>query len=297
MTTDTDNWSTVLFADICRSTFLFESLGDQAALALITEALRLASKEAIALHGQVIGTIGDEVMCTFDSPENALLAANRIHATIQHHPKMQTHHLAMRIGIHSGPVLTTTDNVYGTTVNVAARLAQQAKANQSLLCASTVAYSRGGYAGEFRPIGWLNLPGKTGAFDVHELIAPGNKDEVTEVALVQQKPTSAFLLTLRCSNKTVQLNPMMVRYLLGRGEECNHVVDHPTVSREHAEIRYQNGKFLLRDFSTNGSVVVQDQSNTNLHRSSIVLSNKGQIHLGRTGRLPQFRIDYICARR
>lgn len=297
MTFNTNNWSTVLFADICQSTFLFESLGDQAALELITEALRLSSNEAKQLHGQVIGTIGDEVMCTFDSPENALLAANRIHATIQQHPQMQAHHLAMRIGINSGPVLTTADNVYGTTVNLAARLAQQAKANQSLISASTVTYSQNKYSGEIRSIGWLNLPGKAGAFNVHELIAPENKGDVTQVALIQQRKTTAFLLTLRFINQHVQLNPMMVRYLLGRGDECDQVIDHPTISREHAEIRYENGKFLLRDFSTNGSVVIQDQESTNLHRSSIDLSNKGQIFLGRTGRMPQFRIDYICARR
>jgi len=295
MTFDTNNWSTVLFADICQSTSLFERLGDRAALELITEALRLSSKEAGALQGQIIGTIGDEVMCTFESPENALLAANRIHATIAQDPKMQAHHLAMRIGINSGPVLATSDNVYGTTVNIAARLAQQAKANQSLVSANTVAYSQNNYAGEFRPIGWLNLPGKAGAFNVHELIAPEGKDEVTEVALIQQKQSNAYLLTLRSFNNRVQLNPMMVRFLLGRGEECDQVVDHPTISREHAEIRYQNGKFLLRDFSTNGSVVIQDQKSSSLHRSAIELSNKGQIYLGRTNHLSQFRIDYLCA--
>ncbi len=297
MTFDTNNWSTVLFADICQSTSLFERLGDRAALELITEALRLSSDEAVKLQGQVIGTIGDEVMCTFDSPENALQAANRMHATIQHQPRMQTHRLAMRIGINSGPVLTTDDNVYGTTVNIAARLAQQAKANQSLVSANTVAYSQNRYAGEFRPIGWLNLPGKAGAFNVHELIAPGDKDEVTEVALVPLKRTTAFQLSLRFFDHQVQLNPMLVRYLLGRGEECDQVIDHPTVSREHAEIRYQDGKFQLRDFSTNGSVVVQDETSTRLHRSAIDLSDKGQIFLGRTERLPQFRIDFVCARR
>lgn len=296
MTFDTNNWSTVLFADICQSTSLFERLGDRAALELITEALRLSSDEAVKLQGQVIGTIGDEVMCIFACPENALLAANRIHATIQQHPQMQAQRLAMRIGINSGPVLTTDDSVYGTTVNIAARLAQQAKANQSLVAAHTVAYSQNKYAGEFRSIGWLNLPGKAGALDVHELIAPEDKDEVTEVALVALKKATAFQLTLRFANHQTQLNPMLVRYLLGRGDECDQVIDHPTVSREHAEIRYQNGTFLLRDFSTNGSVVIQDQSSTRLHRSTLDLSDKGQIFLGRTDRLPQFCIDFVCAR-
>jgi len=297
MTFDTNNWSTVLFADICQSTFLFEHLGDQAALELITEALQLSSDIASSLHGKVIGTIGDEVMCTFDSPKNALLAANRIHTVIHQHPKMHKHHIAMRIGVNSGPVLTTDDNVYGTTVNVAARLAQQAKANQSLVSDNTVSYCKNSRAGEFRPIGLLNLRGKAGAMNVHELIAPGDKDEVTEVALIQQPKPSIFLLTLRFGNQKIQLNPMMVRYLLGRGEECDQILDHPTVSREHADIRYQNGLFVLRDFSTNGSVVVQDQKSTRLHRSSIELHHKGQIYLGRTARISQLRIDYSCAQR
>lgn len=297
MTFNTNNWSTVLFADICQSTFLFETLGDRAALDLITAALELSSEVATQQSGQVIGTIGDEVLCTFESPENALHAANQIHAIIHQQPAMQAHHLAMRIGINSGPVLETGDNVYGSTVNIAARLAQQAKANQTLVSAHTVAHSQSKYSGEFRPIGWLNLSGKAGAFNVHELIAPENQDEVTEVALIQEIKTNAFLLTLRFANHQVQLNPMLVRYLLGRGEECDRVFDHPTISREHAELLYQNGKFLLRDFSTNGSVVFQAGKSVRLHRSSMELRHKGEIYLGRTDRMALFCISFDCALR
>ena len=236
-------------------------------------------------------------MCTFASPEAAMQAANQIHAIMQDRAELKSHHLAMRIGINSGPVIETDNNVYGSTVNIAARLAQQAKANQTLVSANTVAYCQNKHAGEFRSVGWLNLPGKAGAFNVHELIPPESGTEVTEVAFVREIKTSAFLLTLKFMTQQVQLNPMLVRYLLGRGEECDQIVDHPTVSREHAELRYQSGKFVLRDFSTNGSVVVHQGKTTRLHRSAMELIHKGEIYLGRTDNMRQFRIDYNCAQR
>jgi predicted component of type VI protein secretion system len=82
---------------------------------------------------------------------------------------------------------------------------------------------------------------------------------------------------------------------MGRGEACDQIIDHPTISREHAEILYRNGQFRLRDFSTNGSVIVQDNNIIHLHRSTIELKDKGDIYLGRTTRSPQFRITFSCA--
>ena len=115
---------TILFADICRSTVLFNKLGDQAALDLVMQAMHLAGDIAVQNKGTVVGTIGDEVMCTFDAPVDALITANQIHHQMHNNNSMQEHQLAMRVGINSGAVINLSDSVYGDAVNITARLAQ-----------------------------------------------------------------------------------------------------------------------------------------------------------------------------
>jgi class 3 adenylate cyclase len=296
MENNPDTRSTILFADICRSTVLFDQLGDHDAHELITSALQLARLIVAQHSGEVIGTIGDEIMCTFKTPEDALHTANQIHLKIQQQGSMRKHQLAMRIGINSGPVLVTPDGVHGTTVNIAARIAQQAKANQSLVSANTVISTSDNFSGQLRLIGRLSLKGKAGAVSVHELIVPESREEITQVNSIRIVKPRSFLLTISYLSRQIRLDPMLVRYLFGRSNNCDQVIDHPTISREHAEILYRNGRFLLRDFSTNGSIIIQGNKVTQLHRSSTELIDDGDIYLGRTGRIPRFRIAFSCIR-
>jgi adenylate cyclase len=285
---------TVLFADICRSTVLFNRLGDQDALKLIMKTLELAGEIVTRQHGTIIGTIGDEIMCTFIKPEDALIAARQIHKMMQQNTVMQSNQLAMRLGINSGTVVSLSDNVYGDTVNIAARLAQEAKANQTLVSSSTIASIDEILRDQIRHIGQINLRGKAGAIEVHELLETDTEEEITEVSSNEELVTRSFLMTARYRTREMRFDPMLIRFLFGRGQDCDQTIDHPTISREHAEIVYRNGQFLLRDFSTNGSYVIQGDNKEQIHRSSIELKGHGQIFLGRTLDQPDFCIEFTC---
>jgi len=285
---------TVLFADICRSTFLFDRLGDQEATDLIMKALELSGQIVTDQHGTVIGTIGDEVMCTFNSAADALIAARQIHKMMQQNVLMQANQLAMRVGINSGTVVSLSNTVYGDTVNIAARLAQQAKANQSLLSSNTIALIDDILLDQIRHIGQINLRGKAGAVEVHELLETDTEEEITEVATNEELVTRSFLMTARYRTREMRFDPMLVRFLFGRGQDCDQAIDHPTISREHAEFLYRNGQFLLRDFSTNGSIVIQDGGSEQIHRTSVELKGKGQIYLGRTFDQADYCIEFTC---
>ena len=285
---------TVLFADICRSTSLFDKLGDQAALNLIMDAIQLVGEIVEQNHGTIIGTIGDEVMCTFNAPEEALMVAGQIHAQMKNNTTMKTHQLAMRVGINRGPVISASNSVYGDTVNVAARLAQQAKANQSLVASATILSIRESLRSQLRPVGPISLQGKAGAIEVHEVLEPGLEEEITEVATTNEIVSRSFLMTARYQSRQMRFDPMLVRFLFGRGMDCDQVINHPTVSREHAEFVYRNGQFIFRDFSCNGSFVVQGNKTEKLHRSSFALRGIGKIYLGRTLGYPQYCIKFSC---
>ena len=285
---------TILFADLCRSTSLFDQLGDEAALALEMDALQMAGNIAKEHNGKVIGTIGDEVMCTFDSTEAALLTANDIHAQIRLKANLKEHHLAMRVGINQGPVVRSDESVYGDVVNIAARLAQQAKANQSLVSTETLEHVGDKFNDQLRPLGKISLQGKAGMIEVHELLTEEDTGEITEVVLTEEKPSRAYLMTVQFLTRQMRFDPMLVRFLFGRSIDCDQPMDHPTISREHAELTYRNGQFELRDFSSNGTVVVHGNKIEPVHRSSFVLRDKGEIYLGRTLHQRQFRIEYNC---
>lgn len=285
---------TILFADICRSTVLFEKLGDQAALDLVMETLQLAGGIAINNHGTVIGTIGDEVLCTFKQAKDALMTANQLHSEMQKNALTQKHQLALRVGINSGPVVSVKDNVYGDTVNIAARLAQQAKAHQSLVSSDTIASVNENIRSQVRFVGKISLQGKAGLIEVHELLQTDAEEAITEVATTDAIPARSFLMTARYQSRRMRFDPMLVRFLFGRGVDCDQVINHPTISREHAEFLYRNGQFILRDFSTNGSVVVQNNKTRQLHRTSMELRGTGKIYFGKTINQLQFCIEFTC---
>jgi adenylate cyclase len=233
-------------------------------------------------------------MCTFNAPEEALITASQFHSKIKNSTAMNTHQLAMRVGINSGPVVSVSNSVYGDTVNIAARLAQQAKANQSLVASGTILSIKESLRDQLRPVGRISLQGKAGAIEVHELLEPGSEEEITEVATTNEIVSRSFLMTARYQSRQMRFDPMLVRFLFGRSVDCDQVINHPTVSREHAEFLYRNGQFIFRDFSSNGSTVVQGEKTEKLHRSSFELRGVGKIYLGRTLGFPQHCIKFTC---
>ena len=70
-------------------------------------------------------------------------------------------------------------------------------------------------------------------------------------------------------------------FLLGRGPQCDLVVNARNASRVHAKIEYRRGKFILLDESTNGTYVrTEDGKEIFLRREDLKLSGEGVISLG-----------------
>src|SRR2546428_11975011 len=129
--------ATVLFADVSGSTKLYETAGDAAALTAIGRCIERMRKAAESTGGRVVKTIGDEVMVLFPSPDAAAGAASEMHATIEQLPEVGGTRLGVRIGFHSGPVIQRDNDVFGDTVNMAARLVEQAVKGQIIISHET----------------------------------------------------------------------------------------------------------------------------------------------------------------
>lgn len=122
----------VLFADISESTALYDRLGNEKALNLVTHTLNLLKQEVARHKGTLIKTIGDEIMCTFPNAMRAAQAARAMHRAIAREQPGGELPIAVRIGLHFGDVILKANDVYGDTVNVAARIAAVTRARQTM---------------------------------------------------------------------------------------------------------------------------------------------------------------------
>ncbi len=119
----------ILFADIADSTALTERLGDAAfreKARELDDALRraIASNGGTAIDGKLLG---DGVLATFGAAREAIACAASIHEAGSHAG------LPLHVGIHAGDVIREEGNVYGGAVNIAARVAGEAAAGETLV--------------------------------------------------------------------------------------------------------------------------------------------------------------------
>src|SRR6266705_772523 len=117
----------ILFADVSGSTALYEKLGDKPAAKMIEACLGELRAVVAKWEGKVVKTIGDELMVVFGRPEVACAAAREMQQRVNALPPTGGVTLAIRIGVHYGPVLVEKSDFWGDGVNTAARLAGSAR--------------------------------------------------------------------------------------------------------------------------------------------------------------------------
>ena len=130
----------ILFADVVGSTRLYELMGDLRARDMVSICIDVMRSATEQRHGTVIKTMGDEVMATFPSADEALNAAAQMQQQISTHAQLKVdgQPVAIRIGCHFGPVVLESRDVFGSTVHTANRMTSQAKAGQIITTAATI---------------------------------------------------------------------------------------------------------------------------------------------------------------
>jgi class 3 adenylate cyclase len=125
---------TVLFADLVASTALYERIGDARAYALVQEHFRAAEAALLAHEGALVKTMGDGLLAVFTRPADALAASIGLIQAAERIEARERVGFAVRVGVHEGSCFIVNANqrldLFGTAVNLAARLQTQAVANQ-----------------------------------------------------------------------------------------------------------------------------------------------------------------------
>jgi adenylate cyclase len=143
----------ICFLDITGYTRLTEERGDEAAAELAARLTPLVERPAERHGGKVVKWLGDGVMFHFRDSRGGVLAALEMLDAVANADLPPAH-----IGLHTGPVVFQGGDYFGRTVNIAARIGEQAAPGQVLVTQEIVdRVVPDGIA--FEPIGAVELKG------------------------------------------------------------------------------------------------------------------------------------------
>ena len=276
----------ILFADVVGSTKLYDLMGDLKARDTVAHCIEVMRQATEDNNGTVIKTMGDEVMSTFPTADDALNSARQMQQTITSNAALgeDGHPVAIRIGCHYGPVVLDNRDIFGSTVHTANRMTSQAKAAQILTTSLTVDQLSKDWQAVVRQIDVAPVRGKGGDMDVYEAL--WQTEDVTRmlptIDLDSASEKGAGKLILRCRGNEIVVDENNSSITLGRAEENDLIIKGNLISRVHARIEIKRNKILIIDQSTNGTFVMTSAGEEQfVRRDSMNLKGDGMIGLGR----------------
>ena len=121
---------TVLFTDIEASTSMMRRLGDEKGRAVLRDHERV-TREALKAHGGTeVKTMGDGFMACFSSATGALECAIAMQRAFAQHNESAEEPIRVRIGLNAGEPIAEDEDLFGTAVIVAARIAAKAEGGE-----------------------------------------------------------------------------------------------------------------------------------------------------------------------
>jgi class 3 adenylate cyclase len=175
---------TVLFTDIVNSTLLTQRLGDERAMELLNLHDTIVRSALGAAEGQEIKHLGDGIMASFVSAAGAVRCASQI---LRDMARCESGDLQVRIGAAAGEPIEHANDIFGSTVQLAARLCAQAAPSQ-ILVSNVVAELCLGKRLKFESLGEISLKGFEHPVTVHAVEWSLDNSVVTPV----NRPTIAL---------------------------------------------------------------------------------------------------------
>lgn len=291
----TDRQTTVLFADVSDSMKLYQSAGDATAHGAIAQCLAALRRATESTGGRVIKTIGDEVMAVFAAPASAAAAAAEMQGAVDGLPNIGGFKLGLRVGFHFGPVIQKDDDVFGDTVNLAARLVGQAVKGQIITSAETAALCGPIFRGAMRSLYGIQVKGKADEVALCELV--WRRDDDATVLSVSRPAARALGAPLRLKYQATEVLRRRDddSVIIGRDATCGLVITDHMASRQHCTIERRLDKWVLKDHSTNGTyVTVEGDAELLLRREELTLRKHGWIAFGQARARASEVVEFSC---
>jgi len=274
----------ILFADVVGSTQLYDKFGDTKASQTVADCLAVMTDATRQFQGTVIKTIGDEVMSTFPTVDDAMGAAVTMQSRITADNKQEGRiKVSIRIGCHFGPVVQEQNDIFGAAVHTANRMTSQAKARQIVISGETVQKMNPELRKQTRQIDVATVRGKLDEVALYELL--WNPEDATSMLPTiewenQDRKASRLMLSFR--DQSMEVNDKRKSVIMGRAEDNDLVIKGNLISRIHAKVEMRRGKFILVDQSTNGTFIQNPQGEESfIRRDTFELHGEGTIGLGK----------------
>lgn len=287
----------VMFADISGSTHLYESLGDQKALAVIERCIKVMT-HATQLHGgKLVKTIGDEVLVVFPDVPSGCRAAIDMQFGILSLPESMELGTSIYCGLHWGEVTFTDNDIFGDTVNVAARTVQAAKKGQIVISGEAMRLLPAELNGKTRFLGADAVKGKAEPIEMYELLWESDADLTEMVSHRASAREIQIGMSLSYLGKKFTINKTQPLLTLGRDPSSGIITTDKLASRNHARIFKEKDRFTYTDFSSNGTYIhIEGQDEVFVRRDAMVLSGSGTISFGRPNKEdPKIAIGFDIA--
>jgi adenylate cyclase len=272
--------TTVLFANVIGRSDLYGKAGDKAAHEAMERCQFRLSQAAASCGARLANSKEEKMMMLAATPDIAADAASSMHFAIEKLPKTADVKLALGIGFHFGPVIQKGDDVFGDTVNLAAKPCEQAGGGQIILTEWTAKLLSPLYRAWLRKLEAAAIKGRDEDVGLSELVwrADENATAVIRARVDDRPEVGPIQLTYR--GKTITRRREKELITIGRGEDCGLVVAEEQASRHHCTIEKRKDKWVLVDVSTNGTYVTIDgDKEISLNREELALANRGWITL------------------
>jgi hypothetical protein len=209
-------------------------------------------------------------------------------------PLLAGQKLAVRIGFHFGPVVENAGDVFGETVNIAARLVELASPGRAITSSETVRQLAPEWQAMLHPLPARTLRGVSKPATLFELVCEALGD-LTQVQTLNLEIEDEPELRLYLGTRTVVLDMQRPSIRIGRDPAAQLRVSDTRASRQHAEIELRGDKFVLVDRSSNGTfVAIEGEKEFMLSREEVVLRGRGHFALGGPCLGNPNAISFVC---
>lgn len=211
--------ATVAFVDLAGYSAITDVFGDQVGVRVL-DLFEAYVSEALQGFPPPVKWIGDEVMLAFSDPEPALAALGRLLPACRAEAGLPL----TRVGLHHGPIIRRDHDLYGATVNLAARMTAMASPGQ-LLASRPVATAAAALGISVRDLGEMTLrsvarPVSLFAIDIADAADPAWVDPVCKMhapfaAYFKKAPDEPWFCSPQCaeayrnSPETYPLDPRL----------------------------------------------------------------------------------------
>jgi adenylate cyclase len=194
--------ATIAFIDLAGFSAIADVFGDRAAIAILEIFENLVEQNA-GEGGRLIKWIGDEAMLAFPDPDAALISLGRLLPACRSDDRIPL----TRSVLHHGPVIARGADLFGASVNTAARLSVLAKPGELLATTAVAeaASARGIETHALGPVALRSMRDKVPLFRIElaEAIDPAWIDPVCKMAapfgaFQREKPAGPWFCSTKC---------------------------------------------------------------------------------------------------